>query len=151
MQLTKKREGFTIIEIVISLTLLTMLAFLLMRENVTAVKQRMWSIRFIMAQSALNQHQSLAKVIDKDSLGYTSTVADNPWHARFDQAEIKPISIGKIAKFGNLTPSASAEGVPVKAFLMLSHSVDQEYVHLHQSVIFRSGGFYYRLSSVVTR
>lgn len=148
--ITRKKKGVSIIEIVLSLMLLTMLSFVLMRENVTSIRQRMWGLRFIMAQSTLNQYESIAKTIDKDQLDPTiSTISTNPWHNDTINATAEKIQIGSIP---SSTSSAEADSSPVEAYLVRSHSTAPlGAIDLEQSIVFKSGGFFYKINSTVRR
>lgn len=152
MNLNKKvNTGFTLIEVSISIVILLMLSWLLLKENVNAIRQRLWGVKFVMAQSALNAIKTQAGIIDKAVLIDPARDLQNPWSQSIDNVTPVKINIGRIPSINDAT-----EGTTIDAFLLRSQEVNTNIlgltnVDLTQSVVFKANGFYYQISNTVTR
>jgi hypothetical protein len=136
----KKSGGFGLVECIVALTLLTGLAYALLKENVSLIREKQWAVRLILARGQMSFYEAQARSADKSILSSTSLSA-NPWAYSPDQAVPIKITLG----------SWPETGVAINAYLTRSQETISGELHLQQSMIFRSGTQYYQMTSTITR
>lgn len=141
----KWNAGFSLIEATVAMSLLIVSSQILMRENLTLIRDKRWSVRVILCRGLLAFHEVQARAADRQLIDPANANSANPWLASPDTATPLKVTIGNWPGGNN----------PIYSYLTRSSEVsdDGEYreIRLQQSVTFRSGNKYYQMLSTINR
>ena len=130
LHIFKKKNAFNLIEVTIALIVLLMLSWIMMKENITAIRQRLWGLKFVMAQNTLNSVRAQAQIIDKNIL----MTEAHPWDKTPTNALPEKVEIGRIPDSDPSSPGI--EAYIIKSSTPNPNTFGANEIILHQAIIF---------------